>query len=68
MIEDFSVEFDALPPPLRDVALRMLHDLNKTYDLGGLTSRDIASVIAAPSFRSVLEDEARLNSLALASA
>ncbi len=68
LTEEVLAELADLPPELWDTAVRMLAGFARSARSAGLTPRDIAAIIASPSFRPVLEDDQRLNSLTLAQA
>lgn len=63
--DEVPAEFRSLPPDLRDAALGLLAALCGTRTPGDLSVREAAAVIAAPSVRQVLEQEALINRLGL---
>lgn len=63
--DDVMVEFRVLPDDLRDSAERLLAGFLKMSDASFLTPREVAAIIAGPSFRQILEQEARLGKLTL---
>ena len=54
---------DGLPPDLRDAARSLMARFADDRESWDLSVEEIVAAITAPSFRPVLEQEARLNAL-----
>lgn len=57
--------FEGLPPDLRDAARSLMARLVGDRESWDLSAEEIVEAISAPSFRPVLEQEARLDALSL---
>ncbi len=68
LADDVLTEFADLPAGLRDAAVGMFRRFSQALLSAGMTPQEIAAIIAGPSFRKVLEDEARSDSPAFAQA
>ncbi len=68
LADEVLAEFAHLPTGLRDAAVGVFRSFAHSALSAGMPPREIAAVIAGPSFRRVLEDEARSNDRAFAQA